>query len=248
MYLKLKTLVKLAVDVLRGRESFEFLQFIFAEFVCGLIYPKYKFSEFGRSFLEDEDFISLFKTLVRGENFHALDRKFVLSQLMNVVANVPGDTVECGVFEGASSYLICRRIQGLGKRHHVFDSFEGVSEPGDMDGAHWQKGVLSCSVESVGHRLREFPFVQLYKGWIPARFGEVADNKFCFVHIDVDLYQPTSDALEFFYSRMSKGGVMLFDDYGFTTCPGARRAIDEFLSDKRQVLVHLPTGQAFLTI
>jgi len=248
MYLKLKTLVKLALDVLRGREELEFFRFVLAEFVTGLIYPKYKFSEFGRSFLEDDEFISLFKKLVRWDNFHALDRKFVLNQLINVVASVPGDTVECGVFEGASSFLICRRIQGLGKEHHIFDSFEGVSEPGELDGSHWQKGVLSCGIDAVARRLEEFPCARLYKGWIPARFGEVADRRFCFVHIDVDLYQPTLDALKFFYGRMSPGGLMLFDDYGFTTCPGARRAIDEFLSDKKQVLVHLPTGQAFVFI
>lgn len=248
MFLKLKTIVKLALDVARGRENFEFFRFILAEMVSGFIYPKYKFSEFGRAFLEDKEFISLFKSLVRGENFHALDRKFVLSQLLNVVASVPGDTVECGVFEGASSYLICRRTRGLGKDHHVFDSFEGVSQPGDLDGSHWEKGSLSCGIDAVAGRLQEFPFARLYKGWIPARFGEVADRRFCFVHIDVDLYQPTADALKFFYERMSPGGLMLFDDYGFTTCPGARRAVDEFLADKKQVLVHLPTGQAFVFI
>ena len=35
----------------------------------------------------------------------------------------------------------------------------------------------------------------LMKGWIPTRFQEVADRHFAFVHIDVDLYEPTRDSL-----------------------------------------------------
>ena len=50
---------------------------------------------------------------------------------------------------------------------------------------------------------------------IPTRFDEVADRSFCFVHVDVDLFEPTRESIAFFYPRMVPGGVMLFDDYGF---------------------------------
>ena len=47
--------------------------------------------------------------------------------------------------------------------------------------------------------LNQFPQrYQLFKGWIPDRFDEIALKKFCLVHIDVDLYQPTLDSLNFF--------------------------------------------------
>jgi hypothetical protein len=62
------------------------------------------------------------------------------------------------------------------------------------------------------------------------------------------LYQPTLDSVVFFYPRMNRGGLMLFDDYGFATCPGARRAIDEFFTDKPEPIIDLPTGQAFVLI
>lgn len=48
----------------------------------------------------------------------------------------------------------------------------------------------------------------------------------------VDLYEPTKDSIEFFYDKLNVGGIFLCDDYGFTSCPGATKAIDEFLVDK----------------
>ena len=47
---------------------------------------------------------------------------------------------------------------------------------------------------------------------------------------------------------MNRGGLMRFDDYGFATCPGARRAIDEFFADKAEPIIDLPTGQAFVVV
>lgn len=69
---------------------------------------------------------------------------------------------------------------------------------------------------------------------------------FCFVHIDVDLYQPTYDSLAFFYERTSSGGIILCDDYGFITCPGAKAAMDSFFLNKLERIVCLPTGQGFV--
>jgi hypothetical protein len=70
------------------------------------------------------------------------------------------------------------------------------------------------------------PFVEVYKGWIPERFAVVAGRSFCFAHIDVDLYRPTLDSMAFFYPRMAPGGIILLDDYGFSTCPGVTEAVD----------------------
>ena len=63
----------------------------------------------------------------KGFNSH---RRWMLSQLLKLVEDVEGDTAECGVYLGASSWLIC----GLGRKHHLFDSFEGRSAPGSRAG------------------------------------------------------------------------------------------------------------------
>jgi O-methyltransferase len=182
------------------------------------------------------------------------DRKFVLWSMARSVSHIAGDTAECGVLDGASSYLICAaRAPGRRTAHHAFDSFEGLSAPSPEDrpavetSFTWTAGDLSVSLAEAQEKLGQFDDIRYYKGWIPTRFDEVAERRFSFVHVDVDLYGPTRDSLEFFYPRLTAGGILLCDDYGYHTCPGARRAFDEFISDKpEETVVHLPTGQGFI--
>lgn len=177
------------------------------------------------------------------------DRRWMLYQLMRLVKNIPGDTAECGVYRGAGSYIICKINQenkSFQKKHYLFDSFEGLSEPLKSDGEYWTQGDLSCPLEILKNNLSEFSRVSIHQGWIPERFSDVEHLTFCFVHIDVDLYLPTFDSLNFFYPRMSKGGVIICDDYGCTTCPGATKAIDQFLQDKKEKMIALSGGGGFL--
>ena len=94
--------------------------------------------------------------------------------------------------------------------------------------------------------MSDFSFIKYFKGWIPERFSEVESKTFSFVHIDVDMYEPIRDSILFFYPRMKKGGIIVFDDYGFLGFPGAKPAVDEFFKDKNDLLVSLPSGQAFV--
>ena len=176
-------------------------------------------------------------------------RKWMLWQLLRLTGHVPGDTAECGVYRGASSWLICafiRQSKAQPKQHHVFDSFEGLSEPDSHDGEHWTKGDLAAGEDIVARNLAPFAdLLHFYKGWIPQRFPEVADRRFSFVHVDVDLYQPTRDSIEFFYDRLNPGGILLCDDYACTTCPGATRALDDFLKDRPEKMISLDAGAGF---
>lgn len=224
----------------------EHRKFQLAEALSSLVYPEYKFSEFGRSFLQDEALLSIYGKFHDQSNWHSLDRKFFLRELLRLADGVEGDTAECGVFQGASSALICQHNLGKPRRHHLFDSFEGLSQPRDIDGSHWQPNDLSCSEEQVRFNLSGFDSIMFHKGWIPEGFSDVNEASFSFVHIDVDLYDPTLDSLRFFYPRLLVGGIIVCDDYGFLTCPGARRAMDEFFVGKPEAIIQSPSGQAFV--
>jgi O-methyltransferase len=208
---------------------------------------KFHFTEYGQVWRDDKNFEKYYDDLV-GDEYHSIDRKYTVNQLLQLIKNIEGDTVECGVYKGATSYLICACIQQhtRSNAHHVFDSFEGLSKPGSEDGGHWKEGNLTVAENICRKNLLSFDFVKYYKGWIPERFAEVQAFTFSFVHIDVDLYQPTFDSISFFYERLNKGGIMICDDYGFITCPGAKKAMDDFFADKTEPVIMLTTGQAFI--
>jgi len=181
------------------------------------------------------------------------DRCYMLLEAARLVRGIEGDFAECGVRYGKSSLIL---LNGAGrdstKRLHAFDSFEGLSDPGagDLDASgksEWEKGDLAVPEDIVRRNLSDFEGrVVLHKGWIPERFEDVADARFSLVHVDVDLHDPTRDAFAFFYLRMAPGGIMICDDYGVASCPGAKRAVDEFFADKPERVISLPTGQSMV--
>jgi O-methyltransferase len=214
-----------------------------------IVLPEYRFRWPQIAWWHNADFNAYLQRFKEIDGMNT-DHRWMLGQLMRLTEDVPGDTAECGVFEGAGSYLICtlnRMVSQQHRIHHVFDSFEGLSSPEPVDGSHWTKGDLACGEEVVSENLREFAgAVVLHKGWIPERFPDIQERRFSFVHIDVDLYQPTLDSVRFFYPRMNAGGVIVCDDYGFTSCPGATQAIDAYLADKPEKMLSLSCGAGFL--
>ena len=118
--------------------------------------------------------------------------------------------------------------------------------PEKIDGTYWKQGDMSRGEDLVSKNLSEFERFSIYKGWIPERFPDVAGKRFAFVHIDVDLYAPTRDSMQFFYERMNNGGIIVCDDYGFSTCPGATQAVHEVLADKPEKMIALPSAGGFL--
>jgi len=171
-----------------------------------------------------------------------------------------GEFVECGCWKGHSTYMIAKMLSENNYKDpfHVFDSFEGglsdkleedKNERSKQSKNEVEKGKPSfaSTEDEVKAVLSEFDFVKLYKGWIPSRFNEVDKNKFIFVHIDVNLYLPVLESLSFFYPRLLNGGCIVLDDYGFTQFPGAKKAVDLFLSkNKVSLFYEIPIGGCFI--
>lgn len=221
-------------------------QYYLAEKLAGSVYPKYKFSDFSRIYLEDEAFMAYYERFMDPGNYRTYDRKYFLNEMLKLSSRTPGDLVECGTYRGVSAHLLCAHGFRHDRKVHLFDSFEGLPTPGTQDGRWWKQGDLAAGEDALLEVLGEFSNWEAYPGWIPSRFPEVKDLSFSFVHIDVDLYQPTLDSIEFFYPRTNEGGVILLDDYGTWTCPGAKDALDDFFSDKPEEIILVPTGQGFV--
>jgi O-methyltransferase len=232
---------------LKNRHS-QKTQFQLLEEVSRKIMPEYRLSWPYLDWWHDEPFNAYLDRFNERNSFNT-GRRHLVYQLLRSLEGVPGDTVECGSLEGAGSYLIHLMNNRSGKHerwHHVFDSFRGLSAPGEGDGLHWEQGDLAVSMEEVDTNMGDFDRYTLHQGWIPDRFEEVQDKRFAFVHIDVDLHQPTFDAIEFFYPRLNEGGIILCDDYGSSLCPGATRAIDEYLANKPEKMLYMTCGSGFM--
>jgi len=208
--------------------------------------PSYRLTWPEIDWFKKESLTNILTQFEENNGFNA-HRRLALQQLLRLIYMVPGDTAECGVYKGCSSYIILdSNSKSIYHRtHHIFDSFEGLSEPSESDGSHWKSNDLSVAENVVKGNLSSFNNYILYKGWIPDRFRDLGDRKFSFVHVDVDLYDPTLASIEFFYERLSEGGIFLCDDYGFSTCPGATAAIDKYLKNKPEKMICLPGGGGF---
>lgn len=207
--------------------------------------PNWIMSEFGRAWLDDQSFREFLRTYV--PDLNSADRKFTLLGLARLVDHLPGDVLEAGTHEGSSAALLATAFSEPRRTVFTFDSFEGMSAPTAIDGTFWAAGDLAGREEEARRKLGAFgEQVVIRRGWIPEVLSSVEDRSFCFVHIDVDLYQPTLDTLRFVESRVTSGAAIVCDDYGFISCPGARAACDEFAADRPEKWVELTTGQAFL--
>lgn len=216
---------------------------IFAR-IINTIYPRMVVTEYGKYFEEDKNFIRYYNSFEWG-NYNSFDRKFTLREFLKLTKNLSGDTVECWGFKGATSYLILENI-GTEKHHHIFDSWEWLSKPSSEDGNYWWESNLTASEQTIRENLKRFSNVSFYKGWIPEKFSEIKDCTISFIHIDVDLYAPTKDSLELLYPQVQSGWVIICDDYGFITCPWARKAMNEFAEKEKLTILELTTGQGII--
>jgi hypothetical protein len=171
-----------------------------------------------------------------------VDEAYAIRSAVLATAKIEGDIAEVGVFRGGTARVIC---EAKGDRPlHLFDTFEGLPAPGEVDSA-FHKGQYACSLESVRDYLRGFANVGFYKGYFPATGEAIKDRVFSFVHLDVDLYASTRQALEFFYPRMNPGGIIISHDY--VVFPGVRKAFDEFFEHKPEPVVELTGNQCLVT-
>jgi hypothetical protein len=229
----------------------DYERFELAERLFNLLVPDVKVSEFGRTYFSDRTFAAIYEKFAEG-NYRAYDRRWTVGQLARHAVALDGAFAECGVYRGGTAYVMAMALAqhgAPGRKLHLFDSFHGLSRPDPADGAYWKAGDLAASLAEVSAHLAEWSDrLVMHPGWIPSRFADVSAERFAFVHIDVDLYQPTRESLAFFSDRMVPGGIVLCDDYGFASCPGARRAMDEFFAARRETIIHLPTGQGMVVV
>jgi O-methyltransferase len=149
-----------------------------------------------------------------------------------------GDVAEFGVYRGGGAKLI-RAFKG-GRTLHLFDTFTGMPAVDDSVDLHREGDFADNSLAAVKSYLNDDPSCRFYAGFFPDSAAEMPEDiDFSFVHLDVDIYASTLAGLRFFYPRMKPGGVIISHDFTAISCPGVKKAFDEFFREKCEDVVHL---------
>jgi hypothetical protein len=180
---------------------------------------------------KDKDFRLLFKEIQK-YTVVSQDRCFMLYQMAQYANNKKGEIAEVGVYKGGTGKLIAKTCPN--KRVHLFDTFSGMPKENPTIDHHKQGDFSDTSLESVKVFLKDCDNVVFHPGFFPDTANAIKDTVFSLVYIDVDIYKSVKNCLEFFYDKMVPAGVMIFDDYEDSRCPGVKKAITEFASYKAE--------------
>ncbi|HSO37329.1 MAG TPA: TylF/MycF/NovP-related O-methyltransferase [Labilithrix sp.] len=170
----------------------------------------------------------------------------MLFQLARHASKLDGMFAEVGVYRGGTAKLLAGIADRAGRELHLFDTFAGMPETDRTRDLHTAGDFSDTSLAAVQSFLAAHRSPKFHQGEFPGTATSLADARFSLVHVDADIASSVAACCEFFYPRLVPGGVMVFDDYGQTSCPGAKSATDAFFADKPEPVLHLLTSQAMV--
>jgi hypothetical protein len=184
-----------------------------------------------------------------------IERRFALLEAIRYLThqNIPGSIVECGVWRGGSMMLALAELLRLGaatRDAYLYDTFEGMPDPTARD-VSWNgqsatyllkkdslrkqtSEIWASAPESmVAHNLSLTGYpadrIQLVKGRVEETLARNLPGPIALLRLDTDWYASTLHELKLLYPLLSKGGILIIDDYGHWK--GARHAVDEYFAN-----------------
>ncbi len=157
--------------------------------------------------------------------------------------------VECGVCDGTGIFFAINalRANNLKFKCFLYDAWESMRADYLLESEKHHAGSYSyLQVEQTRENLIEYDdHTVLNKGFIPESFENSSNpDELVWLHIDLNSSLPTESALKFFFEKIPKGGVVLFDDYAWPDWHDTKNVVDRFFADKPGLLLPLPTGQS----
>ncbi len=200
----------------------------------------------------DQQFITLYGQI----KDHTLVDKYRCFELYALVAQCAklsgGSIIEIGVWRGGTGALLARRASDCGIREKVYlcDTFSGVVKAGVHDttykgGEHadTSKELVTCLLKKVA----SYANVKVLQGIFPDQTGVlVADEKFRLCHIDVDVYESAKGVVDWIWDRLVPGGMIVYDDFGFSGCSGITQYVNEQMQKNDRVVIHNLNGHAII--
>jgi len=197
---------------------------------------------------------SSFGSLVLKYSITSKERADCLLDSLEKTKNIEGDVVECGVYRGGNilgmaEFFYVNKINN--KIIYAYDTYSGMTEPSDLDETYTGEKaehiiynpIIKCysGLEEVKNNIfkntrYDCTKIKFVVGDIRKTLDENTNlpEKVSLLRLDTDFYDSTKKELEVFWPLLSKGSIVIIDDYGHWK--GCRRAVDEFFKDKNVVM------------
>ena len=176
-------------------------------------------------------------------------------EIYKMIKEVPGEIVECGVFKGASllRFAMFREIFGnpFSKKIIGFDTFGKFPETNFQDDKKARSKFIDSAGENSISKDQLFQILNqknlnrhlnLIEGditeTVPDYVKTNPELKISLLNLDTDIYEPAVSILENLYPRITRGGILMLDDYG--THPGETQAVDEYFENKNVEIKKFP--------
>jgi O-methyltransferase len=192
---------------------------------------------------------------VRPWTMTSAERIYALIQAVRYVsANaIKGAMVECGVWKGGSMAAIARtllQVQDVSRDLYLLDTFDGMSEPTTRDSDYSGKQASEILLENPAFKCADAPLesvksvlhdtgyprerIHFVPGKVEETIPSSAPDQISLLRLDTDWYESTRHELLHLFPRLSRGGVLIIDDYGHWK--GSRQACDEYFAQNN---IHL---------
>lgn len=186
----------------------------------------------------------------------SVERMYTLYNAVDYVvkAEIPGDIVECGVWKGGACMLVAETLLSLKtttRKIFLYDTFKGMTQPNNRDirisdaksaKVKWEENrrkthnswmyapfeEVKENMLSTGYPKEKLVFV---KGSVEETLPKHIPDKISILRLDTDLYNSTYHELKYLFPKLSKGGILILDDYG--AWKGARDATDDYFKEQK---------------
>jgi hypothetical protein len=178
-------------------------------------------------------------------------RMWILTQAARQCRALPGHFAEFGVYRGGCAFMILTLADlNPDQRYFLFDTFEGIPSSNlteSEEAAGFAGRLGDTTVAHVANVLSPWTdHLEFVRGDIFDTLEALETGPIAFCHLDLNASAPTIRALEYVYPRLLPSAMIVMDDYTQFAYSEQRKAIDEFVRDKPEVVLALPTGQGLL--
>ena len=193
--------------------------------------------------LADFEFMNIYKKI---KSFTLVDiyRCYELWSFAKQTENIVGDILEVGVWRGGTGAIIAQAAKT--KQIFLADTFTGVVKTSTKDPNYIGGEHSDTSIELVKKLMTSLDLhnISLLQGVFPDATGNLFTEKISLLHCDVDVYESAKDIFEWALPKLSIGSVVIFDDYGFSSCEGITEFCDELRHNKNFKFIHNLNGHA----